>query len=197
MSADASSFRLGAVLLQEQPTGQRRAVAFASRSLTSTEQRYSQTEKEALAVTWAVQRFEEFVRGLQFYIETDHQHLVALLGSMDVDMLPPRIQRFRLKLMRFCYQVLYVPGKQLATADTLSRAPTRQVPSLESSLSQVDNTELFVQETIRALTDTLSAHLHELRQAQASDAECHLLLQYCVKGWPRKSRVPTHVRKYW
>lgn len=158
ISADASSFGLGAVLLQEQPSGERRAVAFASRSLTPTERRYSQTEKEALAITWAVQRFEEYVRGLQFFLETDHQPLVALLGSIDVDLLPPRIQRFRLKLMRFQYRVLHVPGKLLATADTLSRAPLD--PPLSSRVNQV---ELFVQEVVRSLPDIVSSQLEHLR----------------------------------
>ncbi|XP_049272437.1 uncharacterized protein LOC125758830 [Rhipicephalus sanguineus] len=77
ISADASSYGLGAVLLQEQPSGERVAVAFASRSLTCTERRYSQTEKEALAASWVVERFQEYVRGLKFFLETDHQPLVA------------------------------------------------------------------------------------------------------------------------
>lgn len=51
VSADASSNGLGAVLLQQQPTDEQRAIAFASRSLIVTETSYSQTEKEALAVT--------------------------------------------------------------------------------------------------------------------------------------------------
>ncbi|XP_075530161.1 uncharacterized protein LOC142563495 [Dermacentor variabilis] len=92
VSADASSFGLGAVLLQTQPSGERRPVAFASRSMTDTEQRYSQTEKEALATTWAIQRFDEFVRGIPFDVETDHLPLVSLLGKMELDVLPPRIQ---------------------------------------------------------------------------------------------------------
>nr|XP_037280020.1 uncharacterized protein LOC119172989 [Rhipicephalus microplus] len=91
VSADASSFGLGAVLLQEQQTGERRAVAFASRALTTAEQRYSQIEKEALGVSWAIERFEEFLRGLSFVVETDHQPLVRLLGSADLDLMPPRI----------------------------------------------------------------------------------------------------------
>ncbi|XP_037579458.1 uncharacterized protein K02A2.6-like [Dermacentor silvarum] len=192
VSADASSYGLGAVLLQEQPSGERRAVAFASRSLTPTERRYSQTEKEALAACWAVQSFEEYVRGLQFFLETDHQPLVALLGSMDVHLLPPRIQRFRLKLMRFQYQVLYVPGKLLATADTLSRAPLDSSP-----YNRVNQVELFVQEVVRSFPDIVSPQLEHLRQAHANDGVCSLLLQYCANGWPRQSHLPLHVKRYW
>ena len=59
VSVDASSFGLGAVLVQEQDNGERRPVAYASRSMTPTEQRYAQIEKEALAITWACDRFAD------------------------------------------------------------------------------------------------------------------------------------------
>ncbi|MDD9361312.1 MAG: reverse transcriptase [Anaplasma sp.] len=110
VSADAGSYGLGSVLLQDQRAGERRAVAYASRSLTSTEQRYSETEKEALAATCAVERFDQFMRGIKFDIESDHRPLLTLLGTAELDLIPPRIQRLRMRLMRFQYQTLYVPG---------------------------------------------------------------------------------------
>ena len=55
--ADASPVGLGAVLLQEQGEGAWRAVCYASKSLSAVERRYSQTEKEALALVWSVERF--------------------------------------------------------------------------------------------------------------------------------------------
>ena len=57
ISADASSFGLGAVLLQKQPDGHLKPVFYASRSMTETERRYAQVEREALAVTWACEKF--------------------------------------------------------------------------------------------------------------------------------------------
>ena len=124
ISADASSYGLGAVMLQK-CDNEWLPVAYASRALTPTEQRYAQVEKEALALTWACERFSDFILGLHFVLETDHKPLVSLLGGQALDALPPRIQRFRMRLMRYSYDVIHVPGKTLTTADTLSRAPLR------------------------------------------------------------------------
>ena len=75
MIADASPVRLGAVLGQEKK-GLGRAVCNASRSLSSVERRYSQTEKEALALVWACERFNLYLYGLQtFDLVTDHEAL--------------------------------------------------------------------------------------------------------------------------
>lgn len=105
---------------------ERRPVAFASRSLSPTESRYAQIEKEALALTWAAERFEAYLRGgLEVQFETDHKPLLTLLGKSPLHLLPPRIQRFRMRLMRFMFKVEYVPGKKLVLADALSRAPLR------------------------------------------------------------------------
>jgi len=60
ISADAFSYGLGAVLLQKH-NGYWKPIAFASRSLTDTEQRYAQIE--ALAVIWACEKFSEYVLG--------------------------------------------------------------------------------------------------------------------------------------
>ena len=71
VSADASSYGLGAILLQQSDSAWR-PVAYASRVMTETETRYAQIEKEALAVTWACERFSNYVLGQTFQIESDH-----------------------------------------------------------------------------------------------------------------------------
>ena len=63
--ADASPVGLGAILIQEQ-NGTKRVVAYASRSLTEVERRYSQTKKEALGLVWACERFHVYLYRIQF-----------------------------------------------------------------------------------------------------------------------------------
>ena len=139
VSANASSYGLGAVLLQTQPNGERRAVAYVSRSMTPTETRYTQIEKEALALTWACERYSDYLIGLTFSIETDHKPLVPLFSAKLLDELPIQVQRFRMRMMRYDFTITHVPGKNLITADALSRAPSSPASSDDQSLqAEVD-----------------------------------------------------------
>ena len=81
LSSDASSFGLGAVLRQKQENGDWRPVAFVSRSLTPTEQRYAQIEKEAFNITWACECLQNYFLGRSFHVETDHRPSVPLLST--------------------------------------------------------------------------------------------------------------------
>lgn len=109
VSADASSFGLGAVLLQKREDSTVKPVTFASRPLSPTEQRYAQIEKEALAITWSCERISDCLIGIEFHVETDHKPLVPLLGSKNLDKLPPRAQRLRMGLMRYSFYISHVP----------------------------------------------------------------------------------------
>ena len=99
IAADASNTGIRAVLLQTQGDGSRWPVYFISRSLSDAEKNYAVIEKEALAATWACERFSDYVLGLDFTEETDHKPLVPLHGTAELHKMPPRIQRFRLLLM--------------------------------------------------------------------------------------------------
>ena len=61
VAADSSSYCIGAVILQKQENGEMKPVAYASRALSPTEQRYATIEKEALGITWACERFKDFL----------------------------------------------------------------------------------------------------------------------------------------
>ena len=87
---------MGAVLLQQQNQSEEgwKPVAYASRFMSETEQRYSQIEKEALGIVWACEKFKDYVLGKHIDLETDHKPLVPLLSTASLANLPPRILRF-------------------------------------------------------------------------------------------------------
>ena len=174
ISADASSHVLGAVLLQE-TEDKWKPVAYASRSMSDTEKRYAQIEKEASSLTWACEKFQDYILGRNFHIETDHKPLVPLLSSKHLDTLPPRIVRFRLRLARYDYTIERVPGKLLYTADTLSRALLQEQVQEDSFQNEV---ETFINEVVGNLPTTPD-RLQMYRDAQASDATCTKVMEYC------------------
>lgn len=92
---DASPVALGAVLIQFEDQQTPRVISFASKSLSEVERRYSQTEKESLALVWAVERFYFYVAGLSFELVTDHKPLEAIFKPSARP--PARIERWVLR----------------------------------------------------------------------------------------------------
>ena len=191
ISADTSSFGLGAVLLQKDESSWK-PVAYASRSLTETEKRYAQIEKEALAITWACEKFSNYILGKKIQLETDHKPLVPLLGAKDLHSLPPRVLRFRLRLNRFHYEIAYVPGKLLTTADTLSRS----ICEKEQEISFVEEVEEMMDACVQQLPASKD-QLDKYRKAQADDPNCSAIIQCCKQGWPHKNKLCTTLKPYW
>ena len=175
MSADASSYGLGAVLLQRQPDGELKPISYISRSLSSAEQSYAQIEKEALGFTWACERFSDFLQGLEFHIHTDHKPLVPLF----IYELPIRVQRFRLRMMRYKFTISHVPAASLKVADALSRAPCMEAQPSDFLFQ----TEIaaYVDSVVQSFQAT-DKQIERIKQHQEEDEECQEAIRYTQSG---------------
>ena len=186
--ADTSTFGLGAVLLQQSQQYDWKPIAYASRTMNETEQRYSQIEKEALTLVWACEKFSGYIIGKRSHLDTDHKPLVPLLSKTHLNRLSPRVLCFRLRLMQFDYSISHVPGKLLYTANTLSHAP------IDKIVTEDDETEAMVQAILSLFPGT--NHLEEYRKVQHADATCSKLIAFCRNGWPERSKVIGDLSRY-
>ena len=115
VQSHASKKGLGAVLLLDG-----KPVFYASRSLTETEQRYSNIERELLSVVFALERFHHFLYGYTLTVQTDHQPLVSKWKKSIASNLP-RLQRLLLRLSHYDVDIEYLKGKENVIAYALSR----------------------------------------------------------------------------
>ena len=133
---DAGKIGLGAILAQKQEDGNIKPISYASRSLSKQEIKYSQTEKEALAIVWACERYHLYLYGKKFTILTDHQPLKILYS--DKGKPSPRILRWGLRLQSYLYEIQYIQGK-LNPADILSIKPLQTCHEIENETEKYIN----------------------------------------------------------
>ncbi|XP_045104351.1 uncharacterized protein LOC123499883 [Portunus trituberculatus] len=181
VEVDASSFAIGAVLQQEG-----RPVCYASKSLTDTEQRYANIEREMLAVVFGCERFRTYLYGRSFTVITDHKPL-EMVTRKPLNSTPARLQRMLLRLMEYDVTVQYRPGRMMLASDALSRLPAdRGIPVPMDMDVRVD------------LVHFSPERLEKLRRATASDEELSLVRRTILDGWPdRRCQLNPQIRNYW
>ena len=191
VSADASEYGIGAVLLQKHEDSWF-PVSYASRTLTKTEQNYAQIEKECLAIVFACTRFHHYTYGRTFTCENDHKPLESLFKK-SISEVPARIQRMMLYLQKYPdMKVVYVPGSSLKIADALSRAPEDNIegPEIKDIEGQV---HMIIQS--HPISD---AKLNEFRLATSQDSVLCSLMNMIKTGWPNDYKyIPKHLNDYW
>lgn len=179
--ADGSPVGLGAVLVQKNEAGQFKIIHYASKTLTATEKKYAQTEREALALVWGCEKFYHYLYGKSFYLITDHKPLVVIFGDRIKP--SPRIERWKLRLMSFDYKIMYRPGKG-SIADPLSRL-CQTVPNNGPSFDE--ETERIIR-FITEDTCPIALSLQEIEQATCNDEELQELIKwlpYPSRRWPK------------
>lgn len=182
---DASSKGMGAVLLQD-----RYPIAYASKSLTTTQQNYAQIEKEMLAIALGCKKFHDYVYGIpKITVETDHKPLETIL-TKPLHTAPARLQKMIMSIQKHPIHVIYKPGKELLIADTLSRAPLPD-KATELEFQQYDINIIH----LLPVTEPKLAEIQEQTERDTALRDLHKTIQ---DGWPEtKSDALPGAKPYW
>ena len=147
-------------------------VHFISRTMTDTEKRYSQTEKDALAVKWAKNRFSIYLLGApRFKIITAHKPLLPMFNKPTAK-LPPRIEKWVMDMQDVDYELLYEPGRdEKDPLDFLSRHPLPETGN--------DSTEKVIKYVITAEHAIV---LDSIKNETAKDSQMDMLKARILNG---------------
>ena len=184
VQVDASQRGVGAVLFQDNGP-----VEFASKLLTETEMRYSNIEREMLAVLFGLEKFHYYVYERPVVVYTDHKPLEAIFKK-HLASAPPRISRMMLRIQKYDVQIKYVPGKNVPVADALSRVSY-------CSGDTVPGLDITIHEVLMNL-NVSSTRVPQIQEETAKDTSLSALSAIIAKGWPEKrSECPAHLHPYW
>ena len=181
VQVDSSEGGIGAALLQDG-----RPIEFASRTMTPTETRYAQIEKECLAVVFGLERFDQYTYGREVTIQNDHKPLSSILRK-PLSQSPKRLQAMILRIRRYDINFVYLEGKKLVLAETLSRAP----------LTSTDRpVEVHAIKACKHL-NVSDKRIKEIREATEHDEVLQTLTRTILDGWPDKSEdISENIRIY-
>ena len=117
---DASLVGLGTILSQKQDDGGWRPISYGPHALNNVQQRYGQTEHEALALTFFCQHFHHYLYDREFTMVTDHTPLLKTFASNSDP--SPHIKRWMLRTQAYKFDQGYMPRSDIPS-DYLSRQP--------------------------------------------------------------------------
>lgn len=185
IQCDASQKGVGAALLQNG-----KPVAYASRALSDAETRYTQIEKEMLAIVYALEKFNQFTFGRHVTVYSDHKPLEAILRK-PLARAPRRLQGMIMRLQKYDLEVRYEKGTEMHIADSLSRAylPSTEHPTVAD----------FEQVNMASFLPISDQRLQEIRDETGRDETLQILKSVILQGWPAEMRnaAPAQVAPYY
>lgn len=116
LETDASNIAVGAILNCKQECGNWAPVEFASKKLSETQQRWPTREKEAFAIIFGLNKFEQYLRGRSFDVHTDHESLKWMVTAKT-----GKIARWASRLAEFDMRIRHRKGQDMIHVDFLSR----------------------------------------------------------------------------
>lgn len=146
-------------------------------------------------MSWACDRFDQYLLGQSrpFIIETDHKPVVVIMNTHDLEQCPPRLQRLKRSMARFYCRVVFVPGKDLLVADTLSRAPV----DTDGSGERVQEMDQYVSVVALAGLPVSDVLFEDIRQATLQQKELSAL-PYLRGSWPScRKGAKVEARRFW
>ena len=167
-----------------------RPIAYASRTLSSSERNYAQIEREALSIVYGVKKFHQFLYGRKFTLVTDHQPLLTLLGPKATipTMAAARMQRLAIVLSAYDYQIEYRRSEKHSNCDALSQLLH------EDSMIRCES-EIY---SVSAIDEDFPITAKDIGKTTVLDPFLSRVLDFVMTGWPEKcdeeELKPYHIR---
>ncbi len=195
LQVDASERGLGGALLQPNKSNGFQPVAFTSSSMSETETRYSQLEKECLAICNGFSKFDQWLYGKHdIEVHTDHKPLESIFQK-PLNKAPARLQKMMMRLQRYQFRVKYKPGSTMYLADTLSRASLKRPVAAKVTGFEVFRVDIEDPDDNPYLT---MPTVQKLKEETAQDDTLIQLYGIITGGWPsNKNKVPSCIWPFW
>ena len=164
-------------------------IAFASKSLTETEIRYSNIEREMLGIVFGLERFRQYVYGRHVEVHTDHKPVESVY-TKHLFAAPPRLARMLLRIQQYDVSIKYVTGSDVKLADALSRVNQCNTGPIRCLDLSVDEVHMHL--------NASPTRIVEIRMETSKDSILHALSEIISLDLPEnRAHCPAQLVPFW